>query len=238
MPEQEPVIHFASLFCVDYDVELFPHWLEHYNAFPLETKKIFLHSPSGDVDAIQQVREACRAHGWKTAQVKGTFRDGLLRKFVLEQHRKTLPPNHWLMVADSDEFQVWPSVQTVKDQLAGFDVILGELLDAFNTTLPASVDPDVPLHVQFPHLFAGIEKELFPKLGINYNKICAARAGIPVCFIGSHDVLANAKKTYRTRGTIPVHHFKWRKTVVDRLKGKTYYNKQMVEAVGDFFKGE
>jgi len=231
-------VHFASLVCVDFDLDLIPHWIKHYNSFGLDSYKVWLHSPS---DNKRNLLLACTAFlnaGWAIEEVDSnrTFAVGALRRELLWPYSCSLPKDDFLVIADSDEFQV---LKDYRERLKEFPTIRGQLIDRWDKSLHvANLSSD--LHDQYPLVGEvwqevvnvspeGTAKEFHR---VEKNKVCAFPAGSPGDYNGSH-VLIPELPGNELR--IPVEHFTWRSTIIDRMCGKWYFGPAALWYVMEYF---
>jgi len=57
-------IHFAVLYGVDYELDLFPWWIEHYRNMRFDSYKVFLHREEGNIP--DYVIDLFRKEGYET----------------------------------------------------------------------------------------------------------------------------------------------------------------------------
>lgn len=232
-------IHFASLFCVDYDMDLAHEWVEHYRNFHFDKYVIWLHSPSSDIMLLNQAKRFFRIKGFEVFDAgEVEFRAGKLRECVLEAYRQTLSPDDYLVTADSDEFQ---KVDNYREKILSHDLVMGELIDRYDDTLHNAL-PGIPLEQQFPHTGI-VEREVFRSVPfevrvywpyVNKEKILASRADLPVAFGGSH-MLLYMNRDIRYSAYHEVRHFTWRGTILERMSRKGYYRGVHIWHIQKFF---
>lgn len=235
-------IHFAALFGVDLDYDIAPFWREHYTRQDYDDYTVFLHSTTPNSErCLEQVRAFERA-GFKTLFAPSCEYSTAMRNTILDTYAKSLPASDYLVTADSDEFQLSGiNSAAMPDLIRSCDTLSGELVDRWDTTLHAAVPGD-PLEKQYPYsgdLFACIYKDCDASDKERWRiphkrKILAARAGIPVAYMGSH-VLYSRENEYIQKGGCFVYHYKWRHTIRDRLKSKWYFQESMLDAVVEYF---
>lgn len=235
-------IHFASLFCVDYDSDLASHWIRHYLDMGLDSYTLWLHSPRGDVEQLHLMHEFFRGLGVQVLIATGDFQDGKLRKEILGNYAESLDRRDFLVTADSDEFH-----EASLDTYCAHEITAGKTVDRFDSVLHAAL-PMRPIADQYPmegdvealviNSLPDAAKPYWPK--INKNKICCARAGLPVAYGGSHMLtpeLDGIKPNIDTSEPVKALHYCWRGTILERMAGKHYYDAAAVWYVWKFFGG-
>jgi hypothetical protein len=146
----------------------------------------------------------------------------MLYNYVTNKH-----PNNWWVVADIDEFHLYPtnSLSTViwDCERNGWDIVRGGFIDR------VGVDGEFPEIVQNKTIW-----EQFPSAGFfryplskaNPNKICVMKGYVELTS-GQHYAKIDGHTTWKWQGwnhplicpdmTVQVHHFKWDKTAIDRI---------------------
>jgi hypothetical protein len=145
---------------------------------------------------------------------------------------KSQYPNDWWIISDDDEFHVYP--MNVKDIVRdcednGWDIVRGGFIDrigesgSFNEIKPFEINQNI--FSQFP--YAGFFR--YPMSGACPNKICIVKGCIEIT-PGQHYAKIDGQTTWKWQGwnhpliapvdkyNVQVHHFKWDKTVIDRIK--------------------
>ena len=145
----------------------------------------------------------------------------------LYNETKMLHPNDWWIVSDDDEFHVYSEDldQIIADcEGNGWELVRGGFIDriGIDGTFPEIKD-DVDIFKQFP--LAGFFR--YPLSKACPNKICLIKGYVEVT-PGQHYAKINGQTTWRWQGwnhplinpndTVQVHHFKWDKTSIDRIK--------------------
>jgi len=214
-------VHFASLFCVDFDMDLLIHWARHYRAFGYDTYTAYLHTNQDRTkEEMREIRDIFDRYGFSAFWTFGTFREGGLRIECLEPHRALLPPDDYLVVADSDEFHD-ANPATFKDIIRSHECVEGYLVDCWGEKL-VDADPRLPLGEQYPHQgnfkeACGLEGVVHP----NRRKILASRCSLAVNFIGSHTM--EERRVFRMPGRYHVLHYTFRSSLPERMCGKRYF---------------
>lgn len=235
-------IHFTSLFGVDLDYDIMVHWCKHYTAMNYDSYTVFLHSLDRTTERYQFVAHAFEVAGFTVRQSPDAPYTSGMRNTILTNFAKSLDPLDYLCVADSDEFhQPGPWNTNFRDLVMSCDVLSGTLVDRWADSL-IEANPSLPLDVQYPYtgdvfkIVYARTRDLERKRWYHprYDKILAARAGLPVSHIGSHTLYTSKNAGRQRRGCI-VEHYKWRKTIAERLKTKFYYYESHARAVADYF---
>jgi hypothetical protein len=241
MEKQKNKIHFAALYCIDFDFPMAEQWANHYRAFDFDSYKIFLHTNSGDIKKMELALAFFKKKGFHVEQAIGKFKDGALRETYLNQYAETLDDNDYLVTADSDELQVWPIPgPEIREQITGNDIVLGNLIDRYSFTLRAI--SEASLLSQFP-LEGIVEHQILFRLREEQRnewplqrrtKIVAARADFPVQYSGSHGVSIESENVRAFSG-ITVYHFCWHENAEAKLKTKSYYPQWTIDEINRFF---
>lgn len=203
---------------------LLASFVRHYQSLGVENFKLtFQIDPDEANDrktaaALAASASTLSSLGLEHAEILvGKFDAALLRTHH-DAIQARLHPSDWIVWADSDEFQAYPTgINAFIDQIASegdVDAVSGELVDRVTRdgSLPI-LDPDGLIWQQFP-----IGCDLTGRiLDAFTHKICLAKASVAVT-PGAHQVA----RRHGIRGRlshhiIPVHHFKWDATVLERL---------------------
>jgi len=142
---------------------------------------------------------------------------------------KNTKPDEWWIVADIDEFQIYPnSIIEMIEQCEenGWDYITGGFIDRIGKdgTFPI-VDAYTNIWHEFPYAgFFG-----YPLSGSCPNKVCVMKGNVQLSN-GQHYAVYNGKTVWGIEGTkhpkrypiergfVQVHHFKWDSHVLGRLE--------------------
>ena len=143
---------------------------------------------------------------------------------------KTTHPNDWWVVADIDELHLYPDDNLKKVinncEENGWEVVRGGFIDRIGDdgTFPEIKD-DKSLFEQFPVM--GFFR--YPMSKACPNKICVMKGHIEITS-GQHYAKIDGHTTWKWQGwghpsiapipsySVQVHHFKWDKTSIDRVK--------------------
>ncbi len=145
---------------------------------------------------------------------------------------KSKYPNDWWIISDDDEFHIYS--KSLKEILNDCDennwqIVRGGFIDRIGQSGEfKSIKPyqnNENLFSQFP--YAGFFR--YPMSGACPNKICIVKGNVEIT-AGQHYAKINDHTTWRWQGwnhpyiapvneyNVQVHHFKWDKTVIDRIK--------------------
>jgi hypothetical protein len=145
--------------------------------------------------------------------------------------------NDWWVVADIDEFHLYPKdnlQRLILDcEFNGWDIVRGGFIDRIGDggTFP-KINKNESIWKQFPVM--GFFR--YPMSYACPNKVCVMRGYVTVTN-GQHYAAINEHTTWRWQGwnhpliaplnthSVQVHHFKWDKTSIDRIKKVADTNK-------------
>jgi hypothetical protein len=147
----------------------------------------------------------------------------------LYNETKSKHPNDWWIIADDDEFHSYskPLFQIIADcDTNGWEIVRGGFIDRIGPNGEFSeINEDENIFEQFPN--AGFFR--YPMSGACPNKICIVKGNIEITS-GQHYAKINEHTTWRWQGwnhpliapideySVQVHHFKWDKTCINRIK--------------------
>jgi len=219
-------IHLVTV--VGSNVELLPHMLAHYAAFGFDSLVVNAHLESHDDPLFMKIQAIGREFG---AEVCSVFIGKWLQSVnpFLYAHTQRQKPGDWFVLADVDEFQIYP--EGIRPFFArmdrrGFDFVEGCMIDrvARDGGFP-EIKSDEAIWKQFP--LAGLVT--YPILKGNILKVVAARGFVKLA-PGQHSTLGGNRPP-RDEVYIPVHHFKWWKGVVERLRKRVELYKLYKEPI-------
>ena len=183
-----------------------PHMLSHYAGLGVDSVVLNVHAPTRDDDTPMQVAKIAAAFGISVNSiVVGPWSQGV--NPMLYGLARLSRQNDWWIMADHDEFQVYPDeLSSIIDfaERRGYSYIEGCFIDrvADRGTL-APVQRELEIWRQYP-IGCLLSANL---LRANPHKIVVARGSVRVG-PGQHRALSRAGcpplKYY-----VPVHHFKW-----------------------------
>jgi hypothetical protein len=225
-----------SLFSVQNDADLLPYFLEHYDALGCDNNVIFLHDgPSAEENEL--CGKAVTELGWKVRHVssRSSFGEGELRRALFDSFRRAASPEDYILCANADEFQVWeePPSHAAGE---GFDLVVGRLEDRFNDAL-TGIEEGATLEASYPISHPHLSKVLFPRRPRLRDKIVMAKVRIPVNYQKSIHIESKTDGL-RVTGNIPIHHYKWREGLLERLRTRTDYTPEEIQSIKSFFTPE
>ena len=203
------------------------HMLNHYKDFVDEIYVVVYLSSDKD-RVLSEVKEITRDLNIDIH--KQTIEEPFNWKRVTELYNETklLKPNDWWIVADDDEFQIYPKPihELIEDcEEGGYKFITGAFLDRIGTNgkFP-SINDDSDIWKEF----SLVGSFRYPVSNACPNKTVVMKGDIQITN-GQHYAMINGKDTYGDRWMhtlrypvgscfIQVHHFKWDISVMGRLR--------------------
>lgn len=213
---------------IGHGVDLLPHFIKHYQQYVDEIHigvyETELHPLLGN-----QVKEI--VENYNNVKIVKILNDRVfdwnkvtqLYNFIKNSHQ-----HDWWVVADIDEFHLYPNDDLRKMVTNcneyGWDIVRGGFIDrvGIDGTFPAIVE-DKNIFEQFPAM--GFFR--YPMSKANPNKVCVMRGYVELTS-GQHYAKLDGHTTWKWQGWnhplinphsfVQVHHFKWDKTCVDRIK--------------------
>lgn len=223
---------------IGHGTNLLPHFIKHYqkqvdeinivvyksDLYPnldKDVEKIILNYPKVKITNV----EYFRVFDWNMVT-------------ILYNKEKTKHVDDWWVVADIDEFQLYP-FNNIRAMLSecdnnGWELIRGGFIDRVgeNGEFP-EILPDISLFKQFPNL--GFFR--YPMSDACPNKVCIMKGHVEITS-GQHYAKINGNTTWGWQGwnnpliapynkySVQVHHFKWDKTCIDRIKSVADINEE------------
>lgn len=206
---------------------LIPHFVNHYSNYVDEINIVVYESdiaPNLNEIVLSKIKQ------YKNVNVIKTIKDRVfdwdkvtqIYNFITSKH-----PNDWWVVADIDEFHLYPDLLTKLTSSAnefGWDIIRGGFVDRIGEDGEfVELQEDKLIWEQYPN--AGFFRH--PMSGANPNKICVMKGYVELTS-GQHYAKIDGQTTWKWQGWnhplinphsfVQVHHFKWDKTCVDRIK--------------------
>lgn len=221
---------------IGHGTELIPHFIDHYKSYVDEIQLVIY-----ETDLYPNLKnEVTKAiENQDIVKIVNVTKD---RKFDWEKvtylynKTKSEHPDDWWVVADIDEFHLYP-----KDSLTslvnecdenGWILVRGGFIDRIGEygEFP-EIKPDVKIFEQFPN--AGFFR--YPMSKACPNKICVMKGFVEVTS-GQHYAKLDGYTTWKWQGwghpqiapinthSVQVHHFKWDKTAIDRIRSVANVN--------------
>lgn len=217
-----------ALSVVGHGTNILPHFLTHYSEYVDEIQLVVYESDIyknlfEDVSSIVSkfpkariVKKICdRIFDWE--KVTGLY------NFI-----KNSQPNDWWVIADVDEFHLYPNddlKQLIHDcDKNQWDIVRGGFIDRIGLNGEFSeLKNNENIFKQFPN--AGFFR--YPLSKACPNKICIMKGYVELTF-GQHYAKIGGHTTWRWQGWnhplinpdsfVQVHHFKWDSTSIERIK--------------------
>lgn len=213
---------------IGHGIQLLPHFIKHYQQHVDEINLVVYETERTPLLA-NEVRELI--DNYENVKIVRVHQDRIFdwnRVTMLYNYITDKEPDTWWVVADIDEFQLYPNdhlpslVKTCQEY--GYTIVRGGFIDR------VGLDGGFPKIVDNKSIF-----EQFPMMGFfryplsyaNPNKICLMRGNVELTS-GQHYAKIDGHTTWRWQGWnhpqilnssfIQVHHFKWDSTAIERIK--------------------
>jgi len=213
---------------IGHGVNLLPHFLKHYNFADEICVVIYVSDSSPNIE--EEIRDQL-IHVWNAKIVKVYKGKSFDWNKVTELYNevKSVHPNDWWIVADIDEFHVYPygdPREVIKDcEKNGWELVRGGFIDrlGMDGAFP-TLSPDESIFGQFPMM--GFFR--YPMSDACPNKVCMMKGHIEIT-PGQHYAKIGGQTTWRWQGwnhpliapfdeySVQVHHFKWDSTCLERM---------------------
>ena len=213
---------------IGHGVDLLPHFIKHYQQY-VDEINIGVYETELYPLLGNQVKEI--VENYDNVKIVKVLNDRVfdwnkvtqLYNFIKNSHA-----NDWWVVADIDEFQLYPndSLRKVISDCDehGWDVVRGGFIDriGIDGTFPKIVS-DKNIFEQFPA--TGFFR--YPMSRANPNKVCVMKGYVELTS-GQHYAKLDGQTTWKWQGWnhpiinpndyVQVHHFKWDETCIERIK--------------------
>ena len=208
--------------------ELVPHFIKHYSSYVDEIQFVIYETDLYN-NLTKEVSELIK--GNEKVKIVKTIKDRIFdweKVTQLYNFIKSKSPNDWWVIADIDEFHLYPNDDLKKlirnCNEYGWNVVRGGFIDRIGRggEFPELVE-EVSIWEQFPN--AGFFR--YPMSQACPNKICVVKGNVEITS-GQHYAKIDGQTTWKWQGWnhplinphsfVQVHHFKWDKTCVDRIK--------------------
>lgn len=211
-----------------YGAHFLPHFLEHYSFADEIHIAVYVSDLSPDIES--EIREQIR--GKRKIKISKVYSGRIFdwnKVTDLYNEIKSLHPNDWWVIADIDEFHVYPedNIFQLIDicDINGWELVRGGFVDRIGMDGKFSeLMPEPNIFQQFP--FAGFFR--YPMSQACPNKICVVKGRVKITS-GQHYAEFDGHTTWRWQGwnhpliapyeqySVQVHHFKWDSTCFERL---------------------
>jgi hypothetical protein len=212
---------------IGHGTELLPHFIKHYqdkvdeinivvyetDMYPLLGNEISqIIDNQNNIKIVKVIKD--RIFDWEKVTQ--------LYNFI-----KSEKPNDWWVIADIDEFHVYPDLlcNVISNaSKSGWDIIRGGFIDRIGPDGEFSeLQPDIDIFKQYPNM--GFFR--YPLSKACPNKICVVKGYVELTS-GQHYAKIDGYTTWKWQGWnhplinpytfVQVHHFKWDATCIERIK--------------------
>jgi len=219
-----------------YGANFLPHFLEHYKFADEIDIVIYVSDKSPDIES--EIRGQIRKH--KKVKIVKVYEGRVFdwnKVTDLYNEVKYEHPNDWWIVADIDEFHIYPGGDpkfVIKEcERNGWELVRGGFIDRLGNNGRFSIlEPDKNIFDQFPMM--GFFR--YPLSKACPNKVCIMKGNIEITS-GQHYAKIDGHTTWRWQGwnhpliapyeeySVQVHHFKWDSTCLERMMDVIRVNK-------------
>jgi hypothetical protein len=213
---------------IGHGVKLLPHFIKHYSRYVDEINIVVYQSDlhpdlHDEVSQYIENQNNVKIVHTLTERIFDWEKVTSLYNFIKSKHK-----NDWWVVADIDEFHLYPDddlpkvIQTCEEY--GFEMVRGGFIDRIGRGGEfAELVDEVSIWEQFPN--AGFFR--YPMSSANPNKICLMKGSVEITS-GQHYAKIDGQTTWKWQGWnhpqinpidfVQVHHFKWDRTSIERIK--------------------
>jgi len=213
---------------IGHGTNLLPHFINHYKKY-VDEINIAVYETDMYPLLGNEVKELIDNHD--NVKIIKVIKDRVFdweKVTQLYNFVKNTQPNDWWVIADIDEFHLYPDDNLRKVinncEENGWDVVRGGFIDRIGDdgTFP-EINDDKSLFEQFPIM--GFFR--YPMSKACPNKICITKGYVEITS-GQHYAKIDGQTTWKWQGWnhplinsqdyVQVHHFKWDKTCFNRIK--------------------
>lgn len=227
---------------------LIHHFIDHYQKYVDEINFV-VYETEENKDLSKEVKEIIK--NYNNVKIIKTVKNRIYdweRVTLLYNMVKSEHIHDWWIISDIDEFHLYSKNvnEIIEDcEKNNWEIVRGGFIDRIgeNGEFPELVD-DVPIWSQFPN--AGYFR--YPMSRACPNKICIIKGNIEIT-AGQHYAKIDGYTTWRWQGwnhpliapiedySVQVHHFKWDKTSIERIKSVAGINQDYAysKEYGDMF---
>lgn len=217
-----------ALSVIGHGTDLIPHFIDHYSKYVDEIQFVVYQSLIHPT-LIDDVKEIVK--NYPNVKVVKTIEDRVFdweKVTALYNMMKSKKPNDWWVIADIDEFHLYPD-DDIKKLITeceeyGWDLVRGGFIDRIGPDGEFSqLKNNTSIFEQYPNM--GFFR--YPMSKACPNKVCVMKGYVEITS-GQHYAKINGQTTWRWQGWnhplinpssfVQVHHFKWDKTSIDRVK--------------------
>ena len=214
---------------IGHGTNILPHFIEHYER-QVDEINIVVYVSDIALDLEEEVKNVIKNYN-KIKIVK------VIKERVFDWNKVTTlynfikykNPNDWWVIADVDEFHLYPDddlKMLISDcDKNGWDIVRGGFIDRIGIDGTFPELNKTSIWEQFPN--AGFFR--YPMSSACPNKICVVKGEIEITS-GQHYAKIGDQTTWKHQGwahpliapyethSVQVHHFKWDKTSIERVK--------------------
>jgi len=214
---------------IGHGAELIPHFIKHYEQY-VDEIKIVIYKTDKYPNIEDEVRDKISQYDF--VNVVKVINDRIYdwnKVTFLYNDVKSRYPNDWWVVADIDEFHLYPydnlrNIIKICEE-NNWELVRGGFIDRIGLDGTFPELNDTSIWEQFPN--AGFFR--YPMSDACPNKICILKGNIELTS-GQHYVKIHGVDTWRWQGwnhpliapydkfSVQVHHFKWDSTSIERIK--------------------
>jgi len=213
---------------IGHGTNLLPHFINHYKKY-VDEINIAVYETDMYPSLGDEIKQIIDNHD--NVKIVKTIKNRVFdweKVTQLYNFVKNTQPNDWWVVADIDEFHLYPE-DDLKKLISncdenGWDVVRGGFIDRIGEDGKFSeIKKDKPIFEQFPVM--GFFR--YPMSKACPNKICVMKGYVEITS-GQHYAKIDGQTTWKWQGWnhplinpseyVQVHHFKWDKTCIDRIK--------------------
>jgi hypothetical protein len=213
---------------IGHGIELLPHFINHYQSH-VDEINIVVYETSINHLLANKVAEIIESE--PNVKIVKVIQDRVFdweKVTSLYNYIKSRNPNDWWVIADIDEFHLYPNddLRTLIDDCEknGWDVVRGGFIDRIGRDgeFP-EIKENESIFKQFPTM--GFFR--YPMSKACPNKICVTKGYVEITS-GQHYAKIDGQTTWKWQGwnhplinpdsSVQVHHFKWDSTCIERIK--------------------
>ena len=219
-----------SLTVIGHGTNLLPHFIEHYTKY-VDEIQLVVYETNAYPNLGKEVHNIIE--NYSNVKVVKVVKDRIFdwqKITTLYNMYKAKNPKDWWVIADIDEFHLYPN-DNLKNLVLdcdnnGWEIVRGGFIDRIGLNGNFStIKSEVSIWEQFPH--AGFFR--YPMSKSCPNKISLVKGDVEITY-GQHYAKIDGQTTWKWQGwnhpliapfqdySIQVHHFKWDSTSVDRIK--------------------
>jgi hypothetical protein len=229
-----------ALSVIGHGINILPHFLKHYSEYVDEIHLVVYES---DIQKNLHDEVSKIIIDYPKSKIVKKIYDRVFdfeKVTMLYNYVKSTHPFDWWVIADIDEFHLYPLWQYPNDKTSyermkmmindldsnGWEIVRGGFIDRIGPDGEFSeLKNDVNIFKQYPNM--GFFR--YPMSKACPNKICLVKGHIEITF-GQHYAKIDGHTTWRWQGwnhpliapiqtySVQVHHFKWDATSIERIK--------------------